>query len=221
MKSYLRAAVALATTLAASASFAANLVQDGGFETPDIGDAWYQTFTSPFPIPVDSWNPSNVDIVSSLGAPGNAPADQGLQYLDLVGTGLDGTELSTGMISQTFGTVAGQTYTLSFAYANNPWSTSTASASVSVDGLSGSVTHDTSTTTDLNWLIYTNMFVATSSSATLTFMETVGANNGGVLLDAVSVTGVPEASTWAMMLAGFAGLSVLGYRARRGSTLAA
>jgi hypothetical protein len=221
MKSYLRAAVALAAALGASASFAANLIQDGGFETPDIGDVWYQTFTSPFPTPLDSWTPSNVDIVSSLGAPGNAPAYQGVQYLDLVGTGPDGTELSTGMISQTFGTVAGQTYTLSFAYSNNPWSTSTASASVSVDGLSGGVTHDTSTTTDLDWLTYTNTFVATSSSATLTFIETVGSNNGGVLIDAVSVAGVPEASTWAMMLAGFAGLSLLGYRARRASALAA
>jgi hypothetical protein len=219
MKRYLWA-VAVAAGLAPCASLAANLILDGGFETPDIGDVWYQTFTSRFPTPLDSWNPSNVDIVSSLGAPGNAPAYQGVQYLDLVGTGPDGTELSTGTISQTFGTVVGETYTLSFAYANNPWSTSTASASVSVDGLSGSVTHDTSTTADLNWLIYTNTFVATSSSATLTFTETVGANNGGVLLDAVSVTGVPETSTWAMMLAGFGGLGLLGYRARRASVLA-
>jgi Protein of unknown function (DUF642) len=219
MKRYVWA-VAVAAVLAPCASLAANLILDGGFETPDIGDVWYQTFTSPFPTPLDSWNPSNVDIVSSLGAPGNAPAYQGVQYLDLVGTGPDGTELSTGTISQTFGTVVGETYTLSFAYANNPWSTSTASASVSVDGLSGSVTHDTSTTADLNWLIYTNTFVATSSSATLTFTETVGANNGGVLLDAVSVTGVPETSTWAMMLAGFGGLGLLGYRARRASVLA-
>jgi Protein of unknown function (DUF642) len=219
MKRYLWA-VAVAAGLAPCGSLAANLILDGGFETPDIGDVWYETFTSPFPTPLDSWNPSNVDIVSSLGAPGNAPAYQGVQYLDLVGTGPDGTELSTGTISQTFGTVVGETYTLSFAYANNPWSTSTASASVSVDGLSGSVTHDTSTTADLNWLIYTNTFVATSSSATLTFTETVGANNGGVLLDAVSVTGVPETSTWAMMLAGFGGLGLLGYRARRASVLA-
>ncbi len=209
MKSYLRTAVAVAAALAASASFGANLIQVGGFETPGIGDVWYQTFTSPF----DSWTPSNVDIVSSLGAPGNAPAYQGVQYLDLVGTGLDGTELSTGTISQTFGTVAGETYTLTFAYANNPWSTSTASASFSVDGLAGDVTHDTSTTTDLNWLVYTDTFVATSSTATLTFSETVGGNNGGVLLDAISVTGVPEPSTWAMMLAAFAGLGVLRYRA--------
>jgi hypothetical protein len=217
MKFYVRGAVALAAVMAAPASFAANLLQDGGFESPNIGAVWYQTFTSPF----DGWNPTNVDIVSSLGAPGNAPAYQGLQYLDLVGTGLNGAQLSTGMISQTFMTVPGRTYTLSFAYANNPWSTSTASESVSVDGLSASVTHNTSTTTDLNWLTYANTFAATSSSATLTFTETVGANNGGVLLDAVSVAAVPEPSTWAMMLLGFGGIGFLGYRARGASALAA
>jgi hypothetical protein len=217
MKSYLRGAVVTAAMFASSASFAANLIQDGGFESPNIGAIWYQTFTTPF----DGWTPTNVDIVSSLGAPGGAPAYEGVQYLDLVGTALDGTELSTGTISQTFATVAGRTYTLSFAYANNPWSTSTASASISVDGLSDAVTHNTSSAGDLNWSTYTNTFVATSSSATLTFNETVGSNNGGVLLDGVSVAGVPEASTWAMMLAGFAGLSFLGFRARRTLALAA
>jgi hypothetical protein len=35
------------------------------------------------------------------------------------------------------------------------------------------------------------------------------------------VSGVPEASTWAMMLAGFAGLAFLGHRARRATPLAA
>jgi hypothetical protein len=35
------------------------------------------------------------------------------------------------------------------------------------------------------------------------------------------ITGVPEASTWAMMLAGFAGLGFLGYRRNKAATLAA
>jgi hypothetical protein len=35
------------------------------------------------------------------------------------------------------------------------------------------------------------------------------------LLDGVSLTGVPEPSTWAMMLLGFAGLGFAAYRSRR------
>ena len=31
----------------------------------------------------------------------------------------------------------------------------------------------------------------------------------------ITISGVPEASTWAMMLGGFAGLGLLGYRASR------
>jgi hypothetical protein len=58
------------------------------------------------------------------------------------------------------------------------------------------------------------LFTATSPSTLVSFAETVGSNNGGVLLDAVTVA-VPEVSTWAMMLAGFAGLAVFGYRQSR------
>jgi hypothetical protein len=37
----------------------------------------------------------------------------------------------------------------------------------------------------------------------------------------LSVGSVPETSTWAMMLAGFAGLGFLGYRRNKAATLAA
>ena len=39
------------------------------------------------------------------------------------------------------------------------------------------------------------------------------------LLDNVSLTAVPEASTWTMMLAGFAGLGYAGFRSRRRSAI--
>ncbi len=45
-----------------------------------------------------------------------------------------------------------------------------------------------------------------------------GDNTGSV---ALTVTGVPEASTWIMMLAGFAGLGFAGFRARKHVTRAA
>ncbi|MES2193629.1 MAG: hypothetical protein V4517_04375 [Pseudomonadota bacterium] len=40
-----------------------------------------------------------------------------------------------------------------------------------------------------------------------------------VLLDAVSITAVPERSTWAMMILGFAGVGLMAYR-RRNSQVA-
>jgi hypothetical protein len=45
-------------------------------------------------------------------------------------------------------------------------------------------------------------------------LDGVNSGNGFVTIDAVS-PGVPEASTWAMMLAGFAGLGYAGWRKAR------
>jgi hypothetical protein len=50
---------------------------------------------------------------------------------------------------------------------------------------------------------------------------TVGGLNPEDLVLSVTVTQVPEPSTWAMMLAGFAGLGFLSYRASRKTTSAA
>ena len=63
-----------------------------------------------------------------------------------------------------------------------------------------------------NWTAESYAFVAAGSSASLTFsVDSIVQDMG---LDAVSVSaGIPESSTWAMMLAGFAALGFLGYRA--------
>jgi hypothetical protein len=50
---------------------------------------------------------------------------------------------------------------------------------------------------------------------------TVAGMNPEDLVLSVTVTPVPEPSTWAMMLAGFAGIGFLGYRASRKTTAAA
>jgi hypothetical protein len=200
----------------------ANLIQDGSFETPVIGFAWYEDYGVNTGDPNygglqfdSSWAiaPNNVDIVSDLTS--TPQASNGNQYLDLVGTG------STGGISQAFSTKVGQTYTLSFEYGNNPWSTSTASATVSVGSLSSpanqtaSVTHNTSNTSDIFWTLFTETFVANSTSTTLSFLNTVGGGNGGILLDDISVTATPLPSAFSMLLIGLAGLGLVAYRGRR------
>jgi hypothetical protein len=60
-----------------------------------------------------------------------------------------------------------------------------------------------------------------SGTSTITFQSlTVGPTGNetfaayGPALDNVSVTAIPEASTWAMMIVGFAGAGFLAYRRR-------
>ena len=59
--------------------------------------------------------------------------------------------------------------------------------------------------------LYTATFL--TSGGYLNFADLAGGNNDiGNLLDNVSVTAIPEASTWAMLLAGFAGLGFAAFR---------
>jgi hypothetical protein len=194
----------------------ANIVIDGSFETPVITGFYenYGTLTNPTSYGGNSFDPhwvvatNNVDIVSRTFGWTAPTVDGGNQYLDLVGYG------STGEIYQNLATVSGQKYSLTFAYANNPGN-SPSDAVVTVlgtPGISSLLTHSISTTTDLGWTIFTGTFVADSTTTKLDFNETVGGNNAGILLDAINVSAVPEASTWAMMILGFFGVGFMAYR---------
>jgi choice-of-anchor C domain-containing protein len=218
------AAVALAATALAGTVQAANLLTNGSFDSTPCG-AGYCNYAAGGEPAGFGWSvtTNNVDIVPGPGAWGT-PED-GPQMLDLVGYG------STGGIAQSFATTSGATYNLSFYYANNPYPSGPDSADVTVTGagslLSSSVTHTTSTPSDLDWIHFTGSFTADSSLTTLAFNETAGGGNAGVFLDNVSVTGgsitrgVPEPATWAMMLIGFGGLGALMRRRRDRAAFAA
>jgi hypothetical protein len=225
---FLRAAAALAF-LAVVSPASANVIVNGGFEFPPIGSDFYQNYGAfsqqPYTGPnFQGWNikpGTNVDIVNPVNGWGaGATAFEGTQILDLVGYG------STGGIAQTFNTVFGATYSFSFEYANNPTSAQNGAptATFRIFGanqlLSGAVSHSNSTTGGLNWNIYSGTFVADSTSATLRFNAIVGFDNGGIMLDAINVSAVPEASTWLMMLLGFAGVGFLAYRRTKRPVLA-
>ena len=196
MSRVLLAATAMAL-VPASAS-AAELIVNGGFEDPTVTNPCCNTVP---PDPLPGWTVTpNVNVVNgTFGSTAGNLAEEGVQYLDLVGQG------GTGSISQSFITVAGQVYTLSFIFSHNLFSqTPSASASFSVDGLVGSVFHNSGSTSDLDWLTFSGNFTADNSSATLNFTNLTGGINEGVFLDAVSVqAAVPEPATWAMMLLGF------------------
>lgn len=106
------------------------------------------------------------------------------------------------------------TYTLSFALwatqsgANNPFSFSLGSTySASLNNTQVPV----DTWTDYSY----TFFVANAGQYDLSFNFNSGQTPAkDVLLDAVSIAAVPEPSTWAMMILGFAGVGFMAYRRR-------
>ena len=185
----------------AGANAATNLVINGGFESAANGPAsgsnssYYNVGPAPadHPVPGDfGWSvtTNNVDIIS-YQTYGPAPKNGGSYGLDLVGYG------STGAIGQSISTIAGQKYNVSFDYSSNP-GISDPTAIVTFNGTTlGSVTGGT------GWQAFNGVFTGTGSPDTFALSETFGGNNGGVFLDNISISAVPEPSTWAMLLLGF------------------
>jgi hypothetical protein len=161
--------------------------------------------------------------LQNTNAFGGGPAAQGNQWLVLgeVSTHVDYT------IQQTMtGLTPGQTYNLTFALASETGCCATAQVSF----LSGSSTAALNFTAPSSgnywtqWGSFSENFLATSSSVTLQFKDLAIEFPGGLDLglDNVSVTGVqggiPEPSTWAMMILGFAGIGFMAYRRKGKST---
>lgn len=216
MKKLLFAAAALGAS--ATPVSAAQLLVNGGFEQPSVPGSCCTT-TPPDALPGWSVTAGDVNVViGTFGSTNGNLAYQGSQYLDLVG------QAPNGALQQSFATIAGQTYTVSFAYSHNLFGGApSASGTFSVDVLGGLLTHTGGTTNDLGWSTYFGQFVANGSSATIAFAGAQSTDNAGLFLDAVSVTGaVPEPATWAMLILGLGAVGGAMRRrtARRGSAIA-
>jgi hypothetical protein len=147
---------------------------------------------------------------------------------DVAGTAFDGSnfvELDTtanSSMSQSFATVVGRTYELSFAYAARPDNKGAAS-----NGISWSAGDHSNivfgTNTDTAWTVVNTSFVATSTKTTLSFAAVGISDSYGTSLDDVSVTmapelratvhELPEPGGYALV---FAGLFAMGAASRRG-----
>lgn len=220
------AVAAVAATLGmAHAASASELLVNGSFE--DVGNAqpqgWggytfgYDTgvtgtdmFGGPNALPGWTVNFGNVD-VTGLGSPWG-PAADGNNSLDINGW-------EAGSISQTFNTVAGATYTVSFDYSRNAaGAPDPAIATVTAGGQGVTVIapNDGSLGSEYNfiWKPVSFTFVGSGAATTLTATAITG-TNGGVFFDNFQVNGaVPEPATWALMIGGF-GLAGAALRARR------
>ena len=131
---------------------------------------------------------NSVDLDGSTGS-GNSPAGE-LQSI---------ASLSTG------------SYTVQFEFAGNERGAPAETTVVSIGGESFSLTPLNNQPFALTTLFFTNV------SGPLSFTDPGPSDQQGNLIDNVVVTtGVPELSTWAMMMLGFAGLGYAAFRRSNG-----
>jgi hypothetical protein len=231
--------------LGAGGSYAANLVQNGGFETstntvstllpnPDTSvTGWTNNGT--FVLYCTAGAGTTCDSQPSLGGfqlagPGNGhnngltSSPQGGSYM-----AFDSDPEFAGAFSQTIaGLTVGDTYTLSFyaggaqeIFGGAPPTTRTITAELGDETFTTPVI-DTPGQGFSPWQLFSTTFTYTGGGNVLEFLANGGPGGAPpyALLDGVSLTsttgGTPEPSTWVMIIAGFAGLGLVA-RSRRKS----
>lgn len=220
--------VALAALWAGSANAATNLVGNGSFESPSHVGGAYVLYASGSTA-ITGWTvigPAADSIQLTPDTYLGLKASDGRQWIDM--TGIYGYD--KGLQSDSFATVAGATYRVSFDIGNYlPFGRST--VGVRLNGApERSFTNTslaTTATAPMNWAAFSFDWVADADSARISFLGRANgadSNNAGIGLDHVRVerveptlppvTAVPEPGTWALMLGGL-GATALTVRRRR------
>jgi hypothetical protein len=175
--------------LAAIHSTNAQIITNGGFETPDTTSYLMiypgQNTIAPWVVGLHSVDVGDAALNGFI----TGPAFEGAQMLDLNGLG-------RGRLTQAFTTTPGLLYTLTFAYANNYYNSFTAaSATVRLfdglgDRLNQTITHTGSVAGNLNWTVFNGQFTALQNTTRLEFTSLTDTDgySGGIMLDAVQVT---------------------------------
>ena len=188
---------------AVSAPVHANLIQNGGFE--DIGSSTaiggygsastWQIYQS-----IPDWDASqNIEIWTNDFI---VPAYEGNNVLEL--NAHPGNAGGAFAIYQSFATTIGQDYELTFA-GRKRQKNSDESFMVSAADLVDSIYNQAWG----EWTEYSYVFTANSDLTTLTFTSLDGgADTTGNILDAVSVTAVPEPGSLALLCLGIGGLVI-------------
>jgi len=210
MKIAVLTAMAIIGLSSAAAHAAVNLVSDGDFSSPS-GGATFTTYSS------GSFGPWTVGggSVDLIGGYWQAPAGTS-GSVDLDGN-------APGSISQALSLTSGE-YLLSFYLSGNP-DGAPALKSLDVTLSSGAIpastpfsyTTGTNTHTDMEYVLETYEFSATGPT-TLTFASLDSGTPYGPVIGDVSVSAVPEPSTWSMLIIGIGAIGTMLRLGRRQSS---
>jgi choice-of-anchor C domain-containing protein len=203
----LAAVLGVALFATAPASAAVNLIDNGDFEfgTNDVANPGFRTIPGGSGASITDWTVTgSIDWIN-----GYWQAQSGTHSVDLNGNAVGG-------ISQMIETVIGQAYALSFYLSGNPdGAPGVKTVLVGAGETSSSFSFSGGSTrpSPMNWQLNTLFFTAANTNTLISFTSTTGPQCcWGPALDNVAVQAVPELSTWAMMLLGFAGVGFVAYR---------
>jgi hypothetical protein len=218
--------VALGFGFVSTIASAANLINNGSFETQTVPAGGFSNFGTGS-TGITGWTVvgPEASIVSGtyVSAGLSFPAEDGAQWLDLTG------DLSNRVegVEQTIATVPGTTYDLSYFVGNQVGAPTvygtTSTVAVLVNGnVIQTATNSNGSGTTQNWEQFQTSFLATSSSSVLEFLNEDPSTDNTNGLDNVVLTGspgstVPEPSTLWLLAVGMAGTSLVVFRKWRGS----
>lgn len=206
----MRLILTAAATLLVSSSAGAVTLINGSFEDGGpIGGLGFETLATGDTVSIVGWEvlSDGVDYIGSFWA-----ASDGARSLDL-------SALSSGGVKQTVtGFEIGKAYTVRFDISAN-FSGGNDEKRFVMSATGGEAYQDTYVRTGANsannmlWRTYTYSFVASGTSQDLQF-RSLENNPSGIALDNVSISLVPEPTSWALLIAGF-GMTGLALRGRR------
>lgn len=197
-------------SLLAEPALAQNLIDNGSFEDGDYSGGAWETI-SPGDTDITSWTVGGAGVDWHNTIEMRFPNDGDLAVdLNLSGGGLS----DTGTVAQSFTTVSGQEYLLSFFLAGPAGGSFPDPRQVRVDvaGVTQTFSTPASPHDALVWERMDLEFTAVDSQTTLTFASVDGTGYWGPLLDSVSVDEVnaPTAAvSTAVPVSGIAGLALL------------
>ena len=240
LRKFLGIIAGLSLSSLASPAFCAPFT-NGDFETPTVPSASFTLFSTAS-TSITAWTVvgatgGNVAIVSGAFQQSDAgvnfifPAQSGSQWLDL--TGVSNT-LNEG-VSQSFDTIAGHQYSVSFYIGNVSDPTGIFGTTSSVIVRANGSTIDTATNSSSNpnvscgqgtcqtllYQLFTTTFVASSASTALAFLNNDPSTDTSNALDNITVTDLGPVSTVPLPAAlplfatGLGALGLLGWRKKR------